>query len=182
MARIPVEEWNKGDGLSRIEGWARDGLTDAQIAANIGIGYTTFRGWIRANPSILTALKKGKAPVDFEVENALLKRAKGYEVTEDETVFKVSGTKIDENGKIVPILDCNGAKVIRRKRHIPPDPLSIFYWLNNRKPEQWRNKREYVGASDGAISADVRADVERAVNGYDGGKAGDNQLSEESPG
>lgn len=144
-AKDKCKDWLTPDGLQRLESWARDGLTDEQIAANIGVSKSTFYKWKREHAQFSDAIKKGKAPVDFEVENALLKRALGYEVTEDETIFKVSGTKTDENGKMVPILDYNGAKVIRRKRHIPPDPLSIFYWLKNRKPEQWRDKREYVG-------------------------------------
>lgn len=47
--------------------------------------------------------------------------------------------------------------------------------------KQYLGQSDYVG-DNSAISADVRAEVERAVNGYDGGTAGDNKLSEESPG
>lgn len=165
-AKGKYEEWLTPDGLKRVESWARDGLTDAQIWANMGVGKNLFYRIKREHKEFQDALKKGKAPVDFEVENALLKRALGYEVTEDETVFKVKGTKTetDENGKtkIVPVLDYNGAKVIRRKRHIPPDPLSIFYWLKNRKPDTWRDKpKESVAQigdaqSEDALSASLR--------------------------
>ena len=161
-AKGKYEDWLTPDGLRRVEGWARDGLTDAQIWANMGVGKNLFYRMKREHGEFRNAIKRGKAPVDFEVENALLKRAKGYEVTEDETVFKVAGTKTDENGKIVPILDYNGAKVIRRKRHIPPDPASMFFWLKNRKPDIWRDKpKESVAdigdaQSEDALSASLR--------------------------
>lgn len=135
MARGKYEEWLTPDGLLMIEGWAREGLTDEQIAHNMGIATGTFYRWKGEYREISEAVKKGKGPVDFQVENALLKRALGYEVTEERTEFKIKGT-ID--GK--PIPDYDTARVIRTKRHIPPDPLSIFYWLKNRKPSFWRDK------------------------------------------
>jgi len=27
-------------------------------------------------------------------------------------------------------------------KYYPPDPVSIIFWLKNRKPEQWRDKQE----------------------------------------
>ena len=36
MARSRVEQWLTEEGLLRIQGWARDGLTDKQIAHNMG--------------------------------------------------------------------------------------------------------------------------------------------------
>lgn len=67
--------------LIQVEGWARDGLTDEQIAHNLGIGYTTLREYKNKYPSFSTALKKGKEVVDYEVENALLKSALDGNVT-----------------------------------------------------------------------------------------------------
>lgn len=69
------QEWLEPDSLILLEGWARDGLTDEQIAHNMGIAYSTLREWKKSQPAILAALKKGKEVVDFEVENALLKSA-----------------------------------------------------------------------------------------------------------
>lgn len=63
------------DELILLEGWARDGLTDEQIAKNIGITSTTLYEWKKKHKEISDALKKGKEVVDFEVENALFKAA-----------------------------------------------------------------------------------------------------------
>ena len=75
------QEWLEPDGLTRLEGWARDGLTEQQIAHNMGCGLSTLKEWKNKFPAIATALKKGKEVVDYEVENALLKAAMEGNVT-----------------------------------------------------------------------------------------------------
>ena len=124
------DEWLTDDGLIAIEGWAREGLTDLQIAHNMGIAERTFTAWKERFPAICAALKKGKAPVDFEVENALLKKALGYtyeEVTEDVETLT--------NGK---------QRTLKRTvtKIVPPDTTAAIFWLKNRKPMQWRDRPE----------------------------------------
>lgn len=66
---------NVKDKLELIEGWARDGLTDKQIATNLNISEDTFYEYKKKYPEFSESLKKGKEIVDYEVENALLKTA-----------------------------------------------------------------------------------------------------------
>ena len=75
MAKGKYQEWLEPDGLLLLEGWARDGLTDEQIAHNMGIATSTLYDWKKKYPEISETLKKGKEVVDIEVENALLKSA-----------------------------------------------------------------------------------------------------------
>ena len=126
-------EWLTEDGLLRVEGWARDGLTDEQIARNMGIRQSTFYEWQNRFPEISDALKRGKAPVDVEVENALLKSALGFEY--EETI-----TEIEElpGGK--------QKKQIRKvKKYAPPNSTAQIFWLKNRRPDRWRDKQEFTG-------------------------------------
>lgn len=81
MAKGKYEYWITPEGLTLIEGWARDGLIDEQIAVNIGITPATLYVWKNKFPEISEALKKGKAVVDYEVENALLENALGGDTT-----------------------------------------------------------------------------------------------------
>ena len=37
MAKGKYTEWIESDGLEQLRAWARDGLTDEQIAHNMGI-------------------------------------------------------------------------------------------------------------------------------------------------
>ncbi|MBE0601363.1 MAG: helix-turn-helix domain-containing protein, partial [Firmicutes bacterium] len=75
------QEWLEPDGLILLQGWAREGLTEEQIAHNMGISRETLRVWKKKYSGISVALKKGKAVVDFAVENALLKKALGGDTT-----------------------------------------------------------------------------------------------------
>lgn len=81
MAKGKYEKWLKEENLLLLEGWARDGLTDEQIAKNIGIGERTLYEWKEKYPQISQSLKKGKEVVDYEVENALLSSALGGNTT-----------------------------------------------------------------------------------------------------
>lgn len=81
MARGKFEYWLTKDGLTLLEGWARDGLTDDQISEKIGINRTTLYDWKKKFSDISNALKKGKEVVDYQVENALLDKALGGDTT-----------------------------------------------------------------------------------------------------
>ena len=118
------------DALLRVQGWAREGLTDEQISRNIGIAIRTFYEWQERYPQFRQAIKKGKAPVDIQVENALLKRALGYEY--EETITEIEQI---EEGK-------QKTHVRRIKKQMPPDVGAIVFWLKNRRPNKWRDKIE----------------------------------------
>lgn len=75
MAKGKYEYWLTEDGLLLLTAWARDGLTDDQIANNIGINVKTLWIWKNTYSPIGNALKKGKEIIDIQVENALLKKA-----------------------------------------------------------------------------------------------------------
>lgn len=126
------------DGLLRIEGWARDGLTDEQIAQNMGIHVATLYRWQEKYSDICDALKRGKAPIDQKVENALLKRAIGYQYEEIVTdVEEYPTSLVDENGDVI-------TKSIKKTRTILktalPDTTAQIFWLKNRRPDRWRDK------------------------------------------
>ena len=109
-----------------IEGWARDGLTDEQIAKNIGISRSTLNEWKNKYSDISVALKNGKEVIDRQVENALLKRAIGYEY--EEISEKFEGGVLTER------------KVT--KKQVVPDTTAQIFWLKNRKPSVWRDKAQ----------------------------------------
>ncbi len=81
MAKGKYQKWLENDKLILLQGWARDGLTDEQIARNIGIGKTALYDWKNKYTEFADALKKGKEVIDYEVENALLKKALDGDVT-----------------------------------------------------------------------------------------------------
>lgn len=75
MAKGKYQEWLEPEGLLKIEGWARDGLTDEQIAHNMGISAKTLYNWKEKHLQILHVLKRSKDVADRQVENALFENA-----------------------------------------------------------------------------------------------------------
>jgi len=115
----------------QIEGWAREGLSDVQIAAKIGISTSTLYDYKAKFKEFSEALKRGKAPVDIEVENALLKRAKGG--------FEVKEKRI-EKWKDADGVEREHTVIITRE--VPPDTTAQIFWLKNRRPDLWRDRHE----------------------------------------
>lgn len=127
MAKGKYHYWITDEGLLKLEGWARDGLIDEQIAHNIGITAKTLYEWKNRYREISEALKKGKEVIDIQVENALLKRALGYKYTE---------TRTEREGSVL-------TKVVTTVKEVVPDTTAQIFWLKNRKPDKWRDRRDY---------------------------------------
>jgi len=147
-----------------IEGWAREGCTNEQIAHNMGISRSTLNEWKKKFPDISDTLKKGKEVVDYQVENTLLKRALGYTFTEkkyepvkmsnEEYYAKkiqiVNRYKLEhpeatmEDIRVVELGVSKYKSVVMEERvkEIAPDTTAQIFWLKNRKPAKWRDKQE----------------------------------------
>lgn len=139
MAKGKYLAWISEEGLIKIEGWARDGFTDEQIAMKMGIRRETLYAWVKKFPNISNALKKGKEVIDRQVENALLKRALGYEY--DEITYEQVPIKPnkDEGGKLIE----HRLEVTKKvRKQVSPDTTAQIFWLKNRKPNDWRDKKE----------------------------------------
>ena len=131
MAKGKYQEWLEPEGLLKIEGWARDGLTDEQIAHNMGISASTLYEWKNAYSEISESLKRGKEVVDRMVENALLKRALGYSYKETTRELFVDKKTGKEEMKVTKVVE----------KEVIPDTTAQIFWLKNRKPIDWRDKR-----------------------------------------
>lgn len=150
-AKGKYAKWLLPDNLLRLQAWARDGLSDEQIAHNICITTTTLYDWKKKYPAFSEALARGKEVVDIEVENALFKRAKGYDYIET-----TSELIADKNAKNKAVM-----KVTKRvTRHVPPDVKAIVFWLTNRKSE-WRNKQEKELSGNISINLVVDDDISK---------------------
>ena len=130
MAKAQYEEWLQPDNLLLISGWARDGLTYEQIAHNMGITRQTLTRWVDKYDSIRNALKKSREIAIYEVENAMFKAAKGYDVTETEQIETTA-----PDGSVT-------VQKRARKRHIPPSTTAQIFILKNWRPNTWRDKPE----------------------------------------
>lgn len=130
--RGKYEDWLTEDGLLKVQGWARDGLSNEQIAHNMGVSAKTLCEWQNRFGEFRNAIKKGKEVVDREVENAMLKRALGYEYDEV--------TREPVTDKDTGITEMRVTK--RVTKQIVPDVTAQIFWLKNRKPDEFRDKRD----------------------------------------
>ena len=145
MARISIyDQWEKDgelkDKLILIQGMARDGLTQQQIADNLGINVDTLIEYKKKYTDFSEALKKGKEVVDIEVENALLKRALGYKY--DEVTYE------------------NGVETKRVTKEVQPDTTAQIFWLKNRQVKKWRDKVE-IADNDAIKKLDELLEAQR---------------------
>lgn len=117
------------------------GATDAKLADFFGIAESTLYEWKLSHPDFSESLKRGKELADAQVAESLFKRATGY-VAPDLDIKMYDGQIIK-----TPYL-----------KHYPPDATSAIFWLKNRQPEQWREKREHVevDSDSGEITINVR--------------------------
>lgn len=153
MAKGKYQEWLTPDGLLLLEGWARDGLTDEQIARKIGINPATLYKWLDKYGEIGKAIKKGKAPVDIEVENALLKKALGFSIKIKKPIKIRTKKQLKDKGTI----EEERIEYAEEEVYIPPDTTAQIFWLKNRRPDKWRDKPKEVTqeetADDGFLAA-----------------------------
>ncbi|UXV14881.1 helix-turn-helix domain-containing protein [Mammaliicoccus sciuri] len=123
MTRLSYyEKMGISDKLGLVEGWKRDGLTDVQIAKNLGVGKNSVIKWKNEIQEFRDAIKKGKEVSDYELENALHKRAVGY-YYEEETVT-------------------NQGEVVTVKKYEHANPTSLIFALKNRLPHKYKDKIE----------------------------------------
>lgn len=137
------QRWLEPEGLTLLEGWARDGLSNAQIAHNCGVSERCLYKWKRELPALAAALEKGREVVDYEVENALLKRALGFSYTE---------VTVEESG--------GAAKRRETTKLLAPDVSAQIFWLKNRRRDKWRDKiPEDTGVDAAGCGVVVLAEV-----------------------
>lgn len=75
MAKTTYKDWEAEEKILLLQGWARNGLTNEQIASNMDIVVSTLWEWRKKSSKISNALKIGKEEADLQVENALYKAA-----------------------------------------------------------------------------------------------------------
>ena len=163
MARAKWEKWLKPENLTLLQGWARDGLTNDQIAKKMGIVRSTLQSWIKTHEDISNALKKGKEVVDIEIENSLISTMKKHTVTtttykmvkKDEFNLKAERAKFVNVYKLdhpeaskqeILIATAENVDVYEKipisktVTEVDPNVSAAIFWLKNRRPDKFRDQ------------------------------------------
>ena len=131
--------------LFLVENWAREGLTNVDIAKKLDIAMSTFCEYQNKYSEFKEALKKGKEVIDYEVENALLKRALGYEY--EESTYETKFNK--DSGEFEEVL------TKRVTKEVSPDTTAQIFWLKNRKPTLWADKQQIENTKEPIININM---------------------------
>lgn len=119
--------WLSEDGLMLIAGWRRNGVPLLEIATkNVGISKTAWWGWYKESDALRKACANAKEVADITVEDALYRRAIGYNYWEERW----------------DLIEGELTLVQKYKKHVPPDVKAIMQWLFNRLPNRWRALQE----------------------------------------
>lgn len=140
MAYIDFPDGNKGnqerkqfwlspDGIELIGGWRREGIPIGVIALDyVGCSESTLKRWSREKIDLANALMVSQDVTNVRVEQALLKRALGYDVEEIKKELVEGEMRVTE----------------RTVKHIPPDVKACLSWLYSRRSDRWRATQEPV--------------------------------------
>lgn len=102
---------------------ARDGMELEQIRRELGIKRKEWNEYFNLHPEEKTRLKTLRISTDYAVEDALLRRALGYEVNEYRQTEKPGG--IEE---------------VTTKKDVAPDVRAAILWLEARQTKRWGKK------------------------------------------
>ena len=110
------------------------GAKEIELADFFGVAISTLYEWRNSHPEFSEAIKIAKEEADNRVERSLFERATGYSYPSVK-IFQYEGSPVE-----VPY-----------REHVPPDPTAMIFWLKNRKPKEWRDRREQeITGAEGA--------------------------------
>ena len=109
----------------RVYAYALLGATDVQMQQFFEVSNFTWGNWKKQYPDFYESLKKGRADADGQVAKSLYQRATGYS-HQAVKIFMNDGVPV-----YVPYVE-----------HYPPDSTAMIFWLKNRQPHLWRDKRD----------------------------------------
>lgn len=103
-----------------IEDYAAENSTVTHVCYRLGISRNTWYEWLKKFPEIEQAFNNGRDRTIKVIVDALVMKATGFVKTEEiNTKFGIE----------------------QIEKYYPPDQKAIEYFLNNRIPQDWKNKR-----------------------------------------
>lgn len=123
--------------LYLVEEWARSGLTESQISANLGISRSTLGVFKQQYPELLEALRRGREIAIAQFENSLYKRFLGFNYETLKTSIRMI------NGMEVRFTD-------KSLKYMPADVGAIIILLKNKDRQNW---------SDNPVKRDLEREI-----------------------
>lgn len=116
--------------LDNIRIWIAKGATQQEVADKLHVSVQALYKWKTLHVECKEALESPRGFADDQVEAALFRRCTGYDY-EEVTKWQTIG----RDGKLMWLEK-------KTKKHLPPDPSSVQFWLTNRRPQEWKRMPE----------------------------------------
>jgi hypothetical protein len=113
------------------------GAIDDDLAKFFDVCVATIQNWKLKHPEFVEAIREGKEVADAKVAESLFNRACGYE--HPDTHFSVVS---DGQGCGSHV---EGTETVKR---YPPDSTACIFWLKNRRPDRWTDKKDIEAKVD----------------------------------
>jgi hypothetical protein len=127
--------------LSQVYRLGGLGLNYREVGLALGVDESTVLTWNKKHPEFDQALKKGRQDYDTEAVVGLRKRVTGYRYTEVTREWKV----VAGRGRTARY-DLIITKTVEKE--VAPEPIACFFWLQNRKPDSWKNANKLSAVGD----------------------------------
>lgn len=132
------QQWVKSGSadtyLSSIRRWVSDNATQKQIAKNLHITEKTLISLKQKHREVQQAFDEGDDILRVELENAILKRARGMKLEDEvqtyEMVDGVTGRKKQ--------------RIVKTKKEIPPDTQAAIYLLQTKFGRGYNPRKDQI--------------------------------------
>jgi len=136
--RGKFEKWLEPDNLEKIKDWRRNGATFEDLSKLMKVSVSTIKKWGVQFSAFSAALKEGEI-YDDEAEQVLHTLGVTGWVVQD----------VVEELRVNPATGKEELMVVKRvTKQIPPSASALIFWLKNRRPDKWRDKRDIIDISD----------------------------------
>lgn len=143
--KIDYNKWLTPEALDVVSNWVRNGLTLKQIADNMQMSLSSLLSFRSRESKFDNCFKYSRPFADAVVENSLFKKCNGF-------YYQTKEEKLTKDGKIIELTKTNYAQ---------PDGQCIIFYLTNKLPEKWQNRRAIESQvnieDDGLIDALVKS-------------------------
>ncbi len=157
MAADKFSAWCTKYGLETIRKLAEDGLSDTELAAAVGLTLEELERWRKRLPKFREAIELGRREADFDVIEAVYKKATGYNVSTTKThklkhidYDPTTGKKLREYEELAEGTDID---------YVAPDLRAGIFWLKNRQPERWSERGAAYESLEGGVVELPNADT-----------------------
>lgn len=146
-----------------LEMLAKSGMSNEDIAAFLGVTIGVFRGWMKRSSLLRNSLLKGREIANSNVAQSLYRQAVGYTIPEEKIFYNT------KTGKV---------KRVKTTKYYPPTPVANFFWLKNKDPDNWKDKREIenTGGVSGNNLSEIKFTLVQVTENKKSGKEQENII------